>query len=131
MKNADFEADDPKQPATLFNVAAAIANLHAYDETQLAELIAEGRLGEVFPFRVRSAELPPDQVSAEDIVSASVEPMDDIAYGRLLQACMPPAAEEAGPIERARRAILGSSAKPIDWLRRAAASRAGTDSGEG
>ena len=85
----DFEALDPDAPATIEAVATAVMRLRAYDEPQLAELISQGRLRQVFPFRPHHAEARKDLFEESEVPEASPDPLTDQQYAALVQSSMP------------------------------------------
>jgi len=94
----DFEPLDPAAPATVENVALAVARLARYDETELAELVSEGRLGEVFPFRLAAGTPPKDSLDEADVPQASALPLSDEVFAQLLRSSMREAAAGGAPM---------------------------------
>jgi hypothetical protein len=93
----DFEPLDPAAPATVENVAVAVARLARYDEAMLAELVSEGRLREVFPFRLAAGTPPEDSLDEADVPQASPVPLSDEAFAQLLRSSMREAAAGGVP----------------------------------
>ena len=83
---SDFEPLNPNEPATIENVLMAVMRLRAYDEATLAKLISQAGLTDIFPFRPRPVELPPDKLDETDVQEASPHPMTESRYLELVKA---------------------------------------------
>lgn len=113
---SDFEAIDPNEPATVENVLMAVMRLRDYDEAMLAEVISQGRLHELFPFRPRSATLPPDTLDEAHVVEASPQSLTDSAYAELVKASThsggnAPSAYKRSQVSRTRQPRSGGGTK--------------------
>ena len=86
---SDFSDLDLKGPATIEAVIEAVVHLSAYDEAQVQEFVAAGRLSELFPFSPLSSEpLATDFVAEDELVEASPFPLDDRKRKMLIQSSM-------------------------------------------
>lgn len=86
---SEFIKLDANSPATLSAVVEAVTRLSTYSEAQILELVSEGKLHELFPFRPRAQDLPADTVAEEDLVEASPLPMSRERRAALIQSSMP------------------------------------------
>jgi len=84
----DFEPLNPAAPATVENVALAVAALARFDEAEISELVTQGRLSEVFPFRLARGAPSEDTRSDADVPQASALPLTDEAFAKLLKSSM-------------------------------------------
>lgn len=103
---------DLNGPATIEAVVEAVIRLSAYDETQLLEIVSEGKLRDVFPFRPSDVEeLPPDFVSEDELVEASAAPLDTESRKALIQSSMPRSKEAAtgSPVRQAGSWFVGAA----------------------
>lgn len=76
-------------PATLEAILQSVVQLSRLDESELQELVSQGRLADVFPFRPRTSEVLPDFVDEGDIVEASPLPLSRQERRKLIQSSMP------------------------------------------
>lgn len=109
---SQFESIDPDEPATIENVLAAIMRLRAHDEATLAQLVSEGKLQEIFPFRPRAVGLPPNTLDEADVPEASPHPLTDSRYEELVQSSMRSGAD-ATPPARVVKYRQGASESPV------------------
>lgn len=91
----EFIAIDAQAPATLASVVAAVMQLSTLAETEILELVSEGRLAEVFPFRPGGDQRPPaDFVAESDLIEASPRPLKRRQRQELIQASVAVQAKE-------------------------------------
>jgi hypothetical protein len=86
---SEFRHLDTKEPAEMGAVVEAVLRLSTFSERQILDLVSEGQLGELFPFRAKSQELPPDSVAEDDLEEASALPMSRSQKAALIQSSMP------------------------------------------
>ncbi len=88
------------QPATLGAVLEAVAALTARDEAQIQELVSDGRIAELFPFRPAAPKKPvADFVDEEALTEASARPLTARQRARVIQASMPRSASSSATFE--------------------------------
>jgi hypothetical protein len=85
----EFMKLDLDAPATIEDVLKAVVMISERDETEIQQLATEGRLREIFPFRARELQTPPDFESHEALTRASAMPLTRIERRDLIQASMP------------------------------------------
>lgn len=93
---SEFMYLDANAPATLQAVVEAVARLSTLGEAQILELVSEGRLSDLFPFRPRAGQdVPPDFVSEENLVQASEQPRSRQRQRAHIESSMPSPNEAA------------------------------------
>jgi hypothetical protein len=93
---SEFRHLDTKEPAQMGAVVEAVLRLSTFSERQILDLVSEGQLGELFPFRSKTQELPPDSVAEDDLVEASALPMSRSQKAALIQSSMPSSGARVG-----------------------------------
>jgi hypothetical protein len=115
---SDFNSLDPTKPATLEAVVEAVLHLSTFDEAELLQLVSQGRLRELFPFRpARARELPPDFVAEESLVEASALPVSAERRRELIQSSMPSRPAKSTIIVTGRATIQRDAAADADARR--------------
>ena len=85
----EFRHLDTKAPAAMGSVVEAVLRLSTFSERQILDLVSDGKLGELFPYRPKTQELPPDFASDEDLEEASSRPLSRKQRAALIQSSMP------------------------------------------
>jgi hypothetical protein len=85
----EFIKLDLDAPATIEDVLKAVVLISEHDESDVQRLASEGRLRELFPFRARVAQVPPDFEPRHALKRASPLPLTKLARRDLIQASMP------------------------------------------
>lgn len=95
---SEFIKLDEDAPATLMSVLQAVVVLSERDVTEVQHLVSEGRLGELFPFRARVSEVPPDSEPRHLLRRASAAPLSRAERRDLVQASMPSSGDAREPV---------------------------------
>ena len=106
----------PNSPATLGAVLEAVARLSAYDEATIAEMVADGRIAELFPFKLAMAgEMPQDTEAEEDLIEASATPLNPQEREALIRSSFLAASEDAAFefSEEAKETVVVIEEQPI------------------
>jgi len=93
---SEFRHLDTKGPAQMDAVVEAVLRLSTFSERQILDLVSEGQLGELFPYRSKAQELPPDSVAEDDLIDASAMPMNRTEKAALIQSSMPSSGSRMG-----------------------------------
>jgi hypothetical protein len=82
-------------PTTMGAAVKAITRLSTLSEVEILELVSEGKIEDLFPFRpVSVGEIPEDTVDESELVEASPFPLSREQRATLIQSSMP--AKSAG-----------------------------------
>jgi hypothetical protein len=82
-----LEAD---APATLGAVVEVVTRLSTCPEAELLELVAAGKIRDVFPFRPTApTDLGPDTVDEDELVEASAMPLSREHHAAVIQSSLP------------------------------------------
>lgn len=85
----EFMKLDIDAPATIKAVLKAVIMIGERDETEVQQLATEDRLRELFPFRARESQTPPDFEDRQALKRASAMPLSRHERRDLIQASMP------------------------------------------
>ncbi len=98
LNMSEFIRLDEDAPATVLNVLQAVVMLSEKDVAEVQHLVSEGRLREMFPFRARVTDIPPDSEPRHMLKRASASPLSRAERRDLIHASMPPSAEAREPV---------------------------------
>jgi hypothetical protein len=85
MHEQTYEQIDLAGPAKLEDVVRAILVLARRDEAELADIVSEGKLHEVFPFKPRTYAAPASLGRFDDIKQAPARALTDEEYEDFLR----------------------------------------------
>jgi FimV-like protein len=98
-----------KRPATMEGVVEAITRLSTLSESQILELVSAGKIKSMFPFRVSGGHpLPADFVDEEDLIEASVFPLNPHQRRELIRSSVPASQEQPVEFEAVTMSEVGS-----------------------
>ncbi|HKT88445.1 MAG TPA: hypothetical protein VJQ59_08415 [Candidatus Sulfotelmatobacter sp.] len=103
---SEFMQLQADSPATVQAVVEAVARLSTIGEAAILEMVSEGRLSELFPFRAkRTEDVPPDFVSEEELVEASPWALSREEQAAHIQSSMP----SSGSTSKEKRTAIAAA----------------------
>jgi hypothetical protein len=79
-----IEVQDNSRVEPLDEITEAILKLATKDDVDILELAAEGRLKEIFPYKIRASRAP-ELEAWDDVVEAPNRPLTDEEYQQFLR----------------------------------------------
>lgn len=86
---SEFRHLDTEAPAEMGDVVEAVLRLSTLSEQQIVELVSDGQLGALFPFRPKEQDTPADFVDEAELQEASALPLRREQRASLIQSSMP------------------------------------------